>query len=323
MDYNAGMLKEMFISLAVCFGVACAEPLSFYITPGEGITTWKAPLVRIDAAALDAAEQTAELAAKKYQQGLGTALDCAAAQLALVRLQRPLMWSEVSAKMQRLELFEAARKVRDIVEKLHENQFASDETLYKAQLDDAWMRVLSLAGGRALDVYQEKLKLAEALLGKLELLIADGVRAGQNDKADVLLVKAAQGEVKLASCSRSDDTRAVALLELQQTYDVLAELMTAREKQGLCAGDAAESAREAARVFRREVNLQSEDNSPGRVAALKEYCDIFESLIPLIQQKAECGTKQGRLLRYDAKYARHHLERLRQDYESACEKLQK
>ena len=99
--------------------------------------------------------------------------------------------------------------------------------------------------------------------------------------------------------------------------------MTAREKQGLCEADAAESARAAARLFRREACLSFKDDSPERVAALKERCDVFESLIPLIEQRAEARKKQGRFLNYEAKYARRHLERMRQDYASACRKLEK
>jgi hypothetical protein len=110
-----------------------------------------------------------------------------------------------------------------------------------------------------------------------------------------------------------------ALRELQQTYDALAELMTAREKQGFCEADAAESAREAARLFRREVCLEAKDNSPERVAALKECCDTFESLIPLIQQKSERVKNLG----FDAKHASRHLERMRGDYAAACKMLKK
>jgi hypothetical protein len=220
-------------------------------------------------------------------------------------------------------LFSAARKIRNIVEKMHGNKLVSDERLYTVRLDDAWTRVLSLAGGRDADVTADKLKWAAELLGKLETLMIAGVESGQRDRAELLLVKAAQGEVKLAANRWNAGVRAATLRELQQTYGTLAELMTAREKQGLCEADAAESAREAARLFRREVCLESKDNSPERVAALKERCDVFESLIPLIEQRAGGGTKQGRFLSYEAKYASRHLERLRQHHESACKKLKK
>lgn len=313
------MLKCAFVLLACFLGVADAAPLRFYIRPSEGLAPWKTPLVRVDAAALAAAEVAAGQAEQNYQQGLGTALESAEARLALVRLQRPLRWSEVSAKMQRCELFNAARKVRNIVEKQHENKLVSDEVLYRARLDDAWMRVLSLAGGRAPDVYDDKLKWAAELLGKLETLMIAGVESGQRDRAELLLVKAAQGEVKLAANRWNAGVRAATLRELQQTYDTLAELMTAREKQGLCEADAAESAREAARLFRREVCLESKDNSPERVAALRECYDVFESLIPLIQQKAE----NERKLVYDAKYAQQHLERMQRNYKTASKELSK
>lgn len=317
------MMKRILLMVISCFGVAGAAPLQFYIAPAEGIATWEAPLVRVDAAALAAAEQAAERAERNYQQGLGTALESAEAQLALLRLQRPLRWSEVGAKMQRCELFSAARKVRRIVEKLHGNKLVSDAALYQAQLDDAWTRVLSLAGGRDAEVTADKLKWAAELLEKLEEIALAGVGTGQYDQADVLLVKAARGEVKLAACARYAESRPAALRELQETYDALAELMTARERQGLCEADAAESARAAARLFRREACLESRDDSPEQVAALKERCDVFESLIPLIQQRAESGTKRGRLMSYEAKYASRHLERLRQHHESACKKLKK
>ena len=316
------MMNRILLMVISCLGVAVAAPLQFYIAPAEGLATWDAPLVRVDAAALAAAEQAAEQAERNYQQGLGTALESAEARLALIRLQRPLYWSEVAAKIQRCELFSAARKIRNIVEKMHGNKLVSDERLYTARLDDAWTRVLSLAGGRDADVTADKLKWAAELLGKLETLMIAGVESGQRDRAELLLVKAAQGEVKLAANRWNAGVRAATLRELQQTYDTLAELMTAREKQGLCEPDAAESAREAARLFRREVCLESKDDSPERVAALKERCDVFESLIPLIEQRAGGGTKQGRILNYEAKYARWHLERMRQDYASACRKLE-
>lgn len=313
------MLKRAFIILACCLELAYAAPLRFYIRPSEGLATWKVPLVKVDAAELSAAERAAEQAEQNYQQGLGTALECAEARLTLVRLQRPLWWSEVSAKIQRCELFNAARKIRNIIEKQHEEQLVSDERLYRARLDDAWMRVLSLAGGRAPDVYDDKLKWAAELLEKLETLVLDGVDKGQYDQVDVLLVQAAQGEVKIASNRWNAGARSTALRELQQTYDALAELMAAREKQGFCEADAAESAREAARLFRREVCLEAKDNSPERVAALKECCDTFESLIPLIQQKSERVKNLG----YDAKHASRHLERMRGDYAAACKMLKK
>ncbi|MEE1265598.1 MAG: hypothetical protein UHH87_04850, partial [Akkermansia sp.] len=232
------MMNRILLMVISCFGVAGAAPLQFYIAPAEGLATWDAPLVRVDAAALAAAEQSAERAERDYQQGLGTALESAEAQLALVRLQRPLRWSEVGAKMQRCELFSAARKVRRIVEKLHGDKLVSDAALYQAQLDDAWTRVLSLAGGRDADVTADKLKWAAELLVNLEKLILAGMENGQRDRAELLLVKAAQGEVKLAANRRNAGVRAATLREQQETYDALAELMTAREKQGLCEPDA-------------------------------------------------------------------------------------
>ena len=102
-------------------------------------------------------------------------------------------------------------------------------------------------------------------------------------------------------------------------YDRLAELMTARERNGFCEADAAESASEAARIVRRELALRQPEPTPEKVAALEERCEIIAAMIPILPELA----KKDRWLRFDADVAPRWLERERQKLDTAREKLQK
>ncbi len=309
------MIKGAILLFVASIGVAVAAPLRFYVVPGSGFAMHQPPLWVPDAAALAAAEQRAEQAGRDYAQGLGSALECAEAQLEQVRMQEPLWQVEVSTKIHRSKMFAAARQKLSLVEKMHENGLLSDEELYKARFDDAWLRARHLAGGRDPGVYEDKLKTAALVLEMLESLVNERMSAGHYDLADVLLVQAAQGEVKLALNRWQAADCVAALASLEQTYDQLAKLMTTREKEGLCEAEAAASAREAVRLFRCHADLEAAVDSPERVAALKDRYDTFAVLVPLILQRAEKRSS-------DASVAPRQLERMRQAYESTQKKLQ-
>lgn len=315
------MLKHALFLFLVAFGAAAA-PLSFYIEPGTGLVAWHTPPVMPDAAALAAAEASAGQAQKRYEQGLADALSCEEAQLVYLQAQTPLIHGEKSHLMHRGRLFKAARQKRQIIEKRHQMGMVGDKELHSARLDDAWLRARQIQSADP-DVYADQLKRAAQALDALETIQKQAAEGGVADAAEMLLIEAARGELTLADRSLPYSRAGAQRAALQKVYDELAALMTAREKNGFCEPDAAASAREAARIFRRECVLLSKEVTPEAVAALEEYCAIYAAIIPLLPQLVEKASKEDkRWLQSDLYFAPRWLESLKLELESMRRKLQ-
>lgn len=311
------MLKTILITLIVTAGVAVAAPLPFYIVPGAGMYAHKNPLVMPDASALVTAEQRLEMESRRYEQGLSDAAGYLDAQLDYLHMLTPLLYGEKTQLIHKGRLFKAARDKRKFVEARHKLGLVGDKELYTAQLADSWLRARQIRSADR-DVCLGQLNRAEEILTKLAQLVADGVSSGVADRADVLLVAAAAGELKLArACWFAQDCD-VQLSDLQGTYDQLAELMSAREREGLCEAETAASAREAARIFRREVILRKGEVTPEYVAALQERCEMIAAMAPVLQTIA----RKDRMARWDAGHAPRWLEREQLKLQTAREKLQ-
>lgn len=311
------MLKTILFTLITTVGVAVAAPLPFYIVPGAGMYAHKNPLVMPDAAALATAQQQLEMEKIRYEQGLSDAAGYLDAQLEYLHMLTPILCGEKTQLMHKGRLFKAARDKRKFVEARHKLGLVGDKELYTAQLADAWLRARQIRSADR-DVCRDQLKRAEESLTKLAHLVADGVKSGVADRADELLVAAAAGELKLAlACWFAGDCDEL-LSDLLGTYDQLAELMTARERNGLCEADAAASAREAARIFRREMVLRKGEVTAEYVAALQERCEFFAALVPVLQEIARNDKTAG----WDARFAPRWLEREQTKLKSARNQLQ-
>lgn len=310
------MIKRfVFICLATV-ATCLSAPLEFYIVPGAGIKPHENPLVMPDAQALAAAEQKMLQEKNRYEQGLSDVVEYLDARLDYLHMLTPLLFGEKSQLMHKGRLFKAARDKRKVVEARHKLGAAGDKELYIAQLDDAWLRARQIRSADA-DVCLDQMKRAENILAKLEEMVDAGVKSGVADKAEQLLVAAAAGELKLARSSWFARDCDELLTSLQGVYDRLAELMTARERAGLCEPDAAASAREAARIFRREVVLRKDEVTPELVAALQERCEIIAAMEPLLQQIA----RKDRWAIWDAGHAARWLEREQVKLQAARKKL--
>mgnify|MGYP003300976362 CR=1 FL=1 len=306
------MVKTILITLFATVGVAVAAPLPFYIVPGTGMCAHENPLVMPDAPALTTAEQRLEMEKRRSEQGLSDVAGYLDAQLDYLHMLTPLMYGEKSQLMHKGRLFKAARDKRKFVEARHKLGLVGNRELYTAQLADAWLRAREIRSADA-DVCLDQLKRAEESLTKLAQLVADGVKSGVADRADELLVDAAAGELKLARACWFAGTCDELLSDLLDTYDQLAELMTARERNGLCEADAAASAQEAARIFRREIVLRKGEVTPEYIAALQERCEIIAAMGPVLQEIA----RNNQWARWDALFAPRWLEREQTKLESA------
>ncbi len=315
--YNACAMKLTVITLLAAAGVAVAAPLPFYIVPGAGMSAHENPLVMPDAPALTTAEQRVEMEKLRYEQGLSDAVGYLDARLEYLHKLTPLLYGEKTQLIHKGRLFKAARDKCKFVEARHKLGLVGDWELHTAQLADAWLRARQIRSADR-DVCLDKLNRAEELLAKLAQLVADGVKSGVADQADVLLVAAATGELKLARKSWFARDCAEQLADLQSTYDQLAALMTAREREGFCEADAAISAREAARIFRREVVLRKGELTLEYVEALQERCSIMAAMAPVLQSIAQ----KDSMARWDAGHAPRWLEREQAKLQSARKKLQ-
>jgi len=315
--YNACVMKPILITLLAVAGVAVAAPLPFYIVPGAGMCAHENPLVMPDAPALTTAEQRVQKEKLRYEQGLSDAGGYLDARLEYLHRLTPLLYGEKTQLLHKGRLFKAARDKCKFVEARHKLGLVGDRELHTAQLADAWLRARQIRSADR-DVCLDKLNRAEELLAKLAQLVADGVKSGVADRADVLLVAAAAGELKLARKSWFAKDCAEQLADLQSTYDQLAKLMTAREREDLCEADAAVSAREAARIFRREVVLRKGELTPEYVEALQERCAIMAAMAPVLQSIAQ----KDSMARWDAGRAPRWLEREQAKLQAARKKLQ-
>ena len=315
--YNARVMNPTVITLLAAAGVAVAAPLPFYIVPGAGMCAHENPLVMPDAPALTAAEQRVEMEKLRYEQGLSDAVGYLDARLEYLHRLTPLLYGEKTQLIHKGRLFKAARDKCKFVEARHKLGLVGDWELLTAQLADAWLRARQIRSADG-DVCLDKLNRAEELLAKLAQLVADGVKSGVADQADVLLVAASTGELKLARKSWFARDYAEQLADLQSTYDQLAALMTAREREGFCEADAAISAREAARIFRREVVLRTGELTPEYVEALQERCSIMAAMAPVLQNIAQ----KDNMARWDAGHAPRWLEREQAKLQSARKNLQ-
>lgn len=317
------MVKKSLCLILMALGLVEAEPLTFYIEPGTGLASWNTPLVKMDAVAVRDARGRMVQAQTRYEQGLGDALSCLKARLEYLELVAPLVQGEKAHLMHRGELFKTARQIRQVVESRHQAGGASNEELYKAQLDDAWFRARQIHSA-APDVYIDQLKRAGEALGKLSRYVQQQKTAGMADRVAELLVEAAQGELRLAEKNRAFIRETQPVEDVQKIYDELAELMTAREQNGMCEADAAASAREAARIFRREFVLQSREVSAEAVAARQECCEIYESLIPLIPGLLENASKEETFwLKAEVQWAPCYLEYMQRKLREMQSELQK
>lgn len=316
--YSTSMKMTALAILLSLLGAAVAAPLEFYIMPGTGISPYETPMVMPDAQALAAAEQAVEQQKQRCEMGIAHTGDVLDAQLDLLYMQAPLIHGEKSHLLHKGKMFKVARERRRWMEARHKKGLCSDWELYRAQLADAWLRGRQLSSADA-DVSMAQLKRAGDFLVKLANLVENQKLNGQAGKDDELLVAVAICEVKLAQSWRNPEAREKLRAELLAGYDSLAELMTTRERNGFCETDAAESAREAARIVRRELALRQPEPTPEKVAALEERCEIIAAMIPILPELA----KKDRWLRFDADVAPRWLERERQKLDTAREKLQK
>ena len=150
-----------------------------------------------DIAALAAAEEAADKAPERYKQGLTSYRDILETKLTWLRMLEPLVRDEKGHFLHKLDLFEAAREKRKLVEKLYNAGATGELDLREAQLADDWLRARSLVS-RDWDGCRSKLQSAEARAIQVEKLVHQGYTQGLNDRADCLLAAAAVAEVQLA-----------------------------------------------------------------------------------------------------------------------------
>ena len=301
--YDAGMLKSTLIALLAGFGVALAAPLKFYIVPGTGVSPWSNPLVMPDIAALAAAEEAADKAPERYKQGLASYRDILETKLTWLRMLEPLVRDEKGHFLHKLDLFEAAREKRKLVEKLYNAGATGELDLREAQLVDDWLRARSLVS-RDWDVCQSKLQSAEARAIQVEKLVHQGYTQGLNDRADCLLAAAAVAEVQLAQYWKKSAPPQEALERAEKVYEELSRLMAARKLNSLEEEDAAASAEEALRMFRSEVN------KPATAADLQAERAMLQAMSPVIEALQVRGKVKPHVLHFHKRDLERNAERL-------------
>ena len=300
------MFKSVIFALFCSLGMTVAAPLKFHVVPASGLAMWGSPLVMPDADALQEAELAADKALERYRQGLAGYREYCEARLKFLYLLEPLKREENAMRLHRAAMFEAASDKCALLESLYQNDLASDSELHAARLEAAWLWAHCLEGLNEKE-YGEKLEHAAKHADMLVKCVEQGLAAGQNSRADYLLATAAAGEIRR---KRNPESYSGTLKQVQKTYDELAGLMTARAAEGMAEQDAAGSAAEAARMFRRESEEMLR-SCPAPPELLHEYCGILRAMCAILKERVAQNKEAPGTLLYAEKLLNNTMNRLR------------
>lgn len=276
-------MKNTLITLTCLFGLAitaiASDALHFIIEPGASLQRRHVPYPAPTEEILAEAEEQAEQAENRAQQGMADRDTAYRARLALLRLQLAV---EGATEKDRLVTYSSISKVAaeraQLIKARHHQGMATAADMLTSKAQAAWARAM-LDFSANPEGYEKNLQIAHHSLTELVKECEKAYRQGTAGHEGKLLAEIALGEVEVLQLYWKKNRRAAAK-RTQEAYNNLVKFCEARAKATGAAEAAAQAAqaRKAAATFARECALHLYRDPAAARRAQKQLCNALGAL---------------------------------------------